>query len=159
MGASFGDGRAYLKGRMEYALRNAETGEIVQRGVQDNTVVTAGRSWGLLNLVSGQGQSSQVIGWIAAGTDTTAPATGDSGLGSELTRIAVGTFTTTNATSNPPSVAFIAQFATNEANGTLAEFGLFNSSASGTMFNHVTNSVTINKTTSNTLDITMTISN
>lgn len=147
-----------MRGSIELILSNINGQEIEKRRIE-NTVVTAGRKWVLQNIISGtHAQTAEVLGYMGVGTGTTAPATGDSALGGETTRIAIGTFTTTNLTSNPPSFRAEASFATDQANTTLGEVALFNSSETGTMLARATFG-TINKTTSNTLSISYTISN
>lgn len=156
-GMDFGD-VIKLRGRIEYQLMDCKGTPVGPKVVQDNTVVTAGRRWVLENIYSGGPASAQVISHAAVGTSTTAPATGDTALGSESLRVAIGTFTTSNLTSNPPSWRGEVSFATNQANTTLGEIGLFNSSSGGTMLARATYA-TIDKTTSNTLSISYTISN
>lgn len=151
-----------LRGCIELQLQNAFNGEPVGDRLRLNTVVTAGRRWVLEKIGSFSNQTNS-INAIAVGTSTTAPATSDTALGSEITasvgRKTIGTFTTTNLTSNPPSWRAEVSYATDEATGTLGEAGLFNTSSatSGTMLSHVTFS-TISKSTSNTLSISYTIS-
>ncbi|HSE25709.1 MAG TPA: hypothetical protein VLB68_28850 [Pyrinomonadaceae bacterium] len=153
----------HLRGCIELQLLNGFTGEPVGERIKHNTVVTAGRRWVLEKIGSFSNQTNS-INAIAVGTSTTAPATGDVALGSEITasvgRLTIGTFTTTNLTSNPPSWEASVLFATNQATGTLGEAALFNTSAAtaGTMLSRVTFS-TIDKSTSNTLAISYTISN
>jgi hypothetical protein len=103
--------------------------------------------------------TGQNIGWIGIGTSTTAPATSDVLLGSEVTRVAVGTWVTSTLTANPPSWQAQASFASNVANTTLGEVGLFNSSGANvaTLLGHAT-FTSFSKTTSNTLTISYTIS-
>lgn len=146
-----------LRGSYEIALRNAKTGEIVESLKVENTVVTAGRRWVLQQINSTQINTAQSIGYAAVGTSTTAPATSDTVLGSESDRNAINSFSTSGLTANPPSWRAEVSWNTNEANTTLGEVGLFNSSSGGTMLSRATFS-TINKTTSNTLSISYTIS-
>lgn len=147
-----------LKGSLELILKSAFDGSVVERRKIENTVVTAGRSWVLGQLISSNIATAQTISYLGVGTSTASPTTADTTLGSETTRLAIGTFTTTGMTSNPPSWVAAVSFATNLANTTLAEAGMFNSSAAGTMFNHAT-FATLNKTTSNTLTVSFTVSN
>jgi hypothetical protein len=147
-----------LRGCLEIALHNAQSGEIIDSQKFENTIVTAGRRWVLEQICSDLSTVNQSIQFIGVGTSTAAPATGNTALGGESARNAIGTFTTTGLTSSVPSWRAEVSFATNEANTTLAEVGLFNSSASGTMLGRATFS-TINKTTSNTLTISYTVSN
>src|SRR5208283_2691301 len=148
-----------LRGCLEIALLDAESKEVLQSRKVDNTVVTSGRSYVLSRLVSGAAQTD-VINAIAVGTAPTAPTTSDTGLTSESLRISIASFATAGLTNNPPSWQAQCTFLTNQANTTLGEAGLFNSTGSAvqTMLSHVTFS-TINKTTSNTLAISYTISN
>lgn len=163
-GLAAGD-QIFLRGCLRIALKNAWTGKIVQERTINvfgqpisNTVVTSGRRWVLEAIQSANAASAQTLQQIAVGTSTAAPATGDTALASENTRKAVGTWDNAELTSNPPSWQAQISFATNEANTTLGETGLFNSSSGGTMLNRVT-FATIDKTTSNTLAISLTISN
>lgn len=149
-----------LKGSLVAVLKNLQ-GQEVDRREQHNIIVTAGRAWVLKHIVGTavfNGNETAPLNYLAIGTSTTAPATSDTTLGSEVTRKTIQSFTTTNLTSNPPSYQLECSFATNEGNTTLGEVGLLNSSASGTLLAHATFS-TINKTTSNTLSISYTISN
>lgn len=131
-------------------------GKVLEERIIKNTVVTQGRSW-VLGQLESVNNTTQVIGFLAIGSVTVAPTTADTALGGEVTRIAVGTFVTTGLTNNPPSWQAQASFATNQGNTTLAEVGLFNSSATGTMLAHATFTSFV-KATSNTLSISYTIS-
>lgn len=144
-----------LRGSMEIVLCNAE-GKELKRIKQDNTVVTAGRAWVLKQIASGHMNTAQAISHIAVGTSTTAPTTADTTLGIENARKSC-TFNTSGLTSSTPYWRAEVVFNTDEANTTLGEAGLFNSSSGGTMLSRLTFS-TINKTTSNTLNISYTIS-
>jgi len=146
-----------LRGCFKGHLRDAQ-GRPLSYFKSDNTVATVGRREVLDLIITGG--STDLFGWMAVGTSTTAPATGDTHLGSEVDRNAIGTFDTTNLTSSTPNWDAVASWNTNEANTTLGEVGIFNSSGadSQTILAHATFS-TIDKTTSNTLTITYTISN
>lgn len=134
-------------------------GNIVEERMVHNVVVTQGRSWVLGQIQSNNHQTAQNIGWLAIGTSTAAPATSDVLLGSEVTRVAIGTWVTSTLTANPPSWQAQASFASNVANTTLAEVGLFNTSSANasTLLGHAT-FTSFSKTTSNTLSISYTIS-
>jgi len=147
-----------LRGSLEIVRKNAYNGQVVETRKVDNVVVTVGRRWVLEAIQSGNAASAQVISNMAIGTSTSAPATSETALVNESTRKSIGTFTTTNLTSNPPSWRAEVTYATNEGNTTLGEVGLFNSSSGGTMLSRATFS-TIDKATSNTLTISYTISN
>ncbi len=147
-----------MRGCLEVALLDARNNGVLRYRQVRNTVVTRGRQWALVAIQSGNAATAQTIQQVAVGTDTTAPTTADTALGSESDRIAIGTWDNAGTTANPPYWRATAQFATNEANTTLGEVGLFNSSSAGTMLAHATFS-TVDKTTSNTLGVTYTISN
>jgi hypothetical protein len=146
-----------LRGSLRIALRDPE-GKILEERSVHNVVVTQGRSWVLGQLQSVNSQA-QVIGWLAIGTSTTAPATSDTLLGSEITRVAIGTWVTSTLTANPPNWQAQASFASNQGNTTLGEVGLFNASGANasTLLAHAT-FTSFSKTTSNTLTISYTIS-
>ena len=151
-----------LRGCLELALHDAKTGERLKYLKQDNLVVTAGRRW-VLEKINATNNQTNAINAIAVGTSTTAPASNDTKLGSEITatvgRLTCG-FDTSNLTSGTPNWMATCTFATDQATGTLGEVGLFNTSAAtaGTLFSHVTFS-TFSKATSNTLAVSYTISN
>lgn len=151
-----------LRGCLEIGMYNAKTGELIEYRKNDNLVVTAGRRW-VLEKINATNNQTNAINAIAVGTSTTAPASNDTSLGSELTatvgRLTCG-FNTTNLTSSTPNWMATVQFATDQATGTIGEAGLFNTSAAtaGTLFSHVTFS-TFAKATSNTLSVSYTISN
>jgi hypothetical protein len=147
-----------LRGSLRIALRDLE-GKILQERIINNLVVTQGRSWVLGQLQSVNIQTAQVIGWLAIGTASAAPTTADTLLGSEVTRVAIGTWVTSTLTTNPPNWQAQASFASNVGNTTLAEVGLFNVSTANTitMLGHAT-FTSFSKTTSNTLTISYTVS-
>jgi len=158
MGVKTKDSLNHFRGRIRLQLQDAAGTPIGPVVCSENTVVTGGRRWVFEAIYSGGAGTAQVLSHMGIGTSTTAPATSDTALGSEATRKAIGTFTTTNLTSTVPNMDFIVSFATNEGNTTLGEAGIFNSSSGGTMFNRAT-FATIDKTTSNTLSLTYTVSN
>ncbi len=147
-----------LRGSLRIALRDLE-GKVLEERLINNLVVTQGRSWVLGQLQTVNQLTAQAIGWLAIGTSSTAPTTGDTLLGSEVTRVAIGTWVTSTLTANPPNWQAQASFASNVGNTTLAECGLFNSSGANvaTMLGHAT-FTSFSKTTSNTLTISYTIS-
>lgn len=145
-----------LRGSFNIYLQDP-SGRIIDERRVENVVVTAGRRWVLQQINSSGIQTAQSISYMGVGTATTAPATSDTGLGSESLRLAINSFTTSNLTSNPPSWRAEASWNTNQANTTLGEVAMFNSSSGGTMLARAT-FATVNKTTSNTLAVSYTIS-
>ncbi len=147
-----------LRGSLRIAMYDPD-GKIVQERIVNNLLVTQGRSWLLGQLQTVNQLTAQAIGWIAVGTSTVAPATSDVLLGSEVTRVAIGTWVTSTLTQNPPSWQAVISLASNVANTTLAECGLFNTSGANlaTMLGHAT-FTSFSKTTSNTMNISYTVS-
>jgi len=145
-----------MRGSIRMILGDMD-GNVIKEIIHDNLLVTAGRAWAIGQLESVNIQTAQTISYLAIGSGTNAPTTADTGLNNEVTRIAIGTFSTTALTANPPSWQAQCSFATNQANTTLAEVGLFNSSSGGTMLAHATYASFV-KATSNTLNISYTIS-
>lgn len=141
-----------LRGSLQVALCDAADGRVIRSQIINNTVVTAGRAWVLKQLQSVNHVTSQNISHMAIGSDTTAPVTGQTALGLEVTRKAISSFDTTNLTANPPNWQAQIQFATNEGNTTLAEVALLNSNAGGTMLARATFASFV-KATSNVLNI------
>lgn len=145
-----------LKGAIRMVLSDLH-GNILEERNFRNLAVTQGRSWVLGQLETVNQVTSQTISYLAIGSSTIAPTTGDTALGAEVVRNAIGTFVTSTLTQNPPNWSANVSFATNQGNTTLAECGLFNSNAGGTMLAHATFSSFV-KATSNILNITYTIS-
>lgn len=144
-----------LRGSIQVALCDLE-GKILRSQIINNTVVTVGRAWVLKQLESTDHVTSQNISHMGIGSDTTAPATSQTALGLSVTRKAISSFDTTNLTANPPNWQAQIQFATNEGNTTLAEVGIFNSNAGGTMLARATFASFV-KATSNVLNISYNI--
>lgn len=132
-------------------------GKEVRRINCDNLAVTAGRAWVLKQLQSVNHVTSQNLSHIAIGSGLVAPATGNTALGNEVTRVAISSFDTTNLTSATPNFTAQAVIASSEGNTTLGEIGMFNSSSGGTMLCRATFASFV-KATSNILNISYTIS-
>lgn len=145
-----------LRGSLRLVLGDPD-GKIVEERIIENTIVTVGRAWMLGQMQSVNHITSQNIGYLAIGSGTIAPTTGDSSLGNEVTRQAIDSFVTTGLTVNPPSWRAQATFATNVGNTSLSEAALFNSSAAGTMIGRATFASFV-KATSNTFAISYTVS-
>jgi hypothetical protein len=145
-----------MRGSIRMVLGDMD-GQVLKELTFENLLVTVGRSWVLGQLESVNLITSQSISYLAIGSGTQAPTTGDSALNNEVTRLSIGSFLTTGLTNNPPSWQAQVSFATNQANTTLAEVGLFNSSSGGTMLAHATFGSFV-KATSNTLNISYTVS-
>ena len=150
-----------LRGYLEYVLRDAVTGEIVRRGKKKNTVTATGRGWALLKLTSAA--DAQIMSAIAIGSSSTAPTSNDTNLPGYATIRVFGTQGTTTATNTACTFTGAVSFASNETftgSGSIYEFGIYNSATSaGKLFNRLTTGTPINFATSNTLAITITITN
>ena len=145
-----------LKGALRIHLTDLQ-GVVLEERIINNLLVTAGRAWVLGQLETVNQATAQTVSYMAIGSNTNAPTTADTALGNEVTRLNIATFVTGGLTNNPPSWQAQVSFATNLANTTLAECGLFNSSSVGTMLAHATFTSFV-KATSNVLNISYTIS-
>lgn len=151
-----------LRGCLELALHDARDGKMLHYFKGENLVVTAGRRW-VLEKINATNNQTNAINSIAVGSGTTAAASNDTQLGSEITatvgRLAAS-IDTTNVTSGTPNWIATCQFATDQAIGTLGEIGLFNTTAAtaGTLFGRIV-FTTFVKATSNTLSVSYTVSN
>ena len=146
-----------LRGALEFALRDAASGEIVQQGRAENIVVTVGRAW-ILNRIGSS--DANTIDRIYLGTGTAAPATGNTQLANSFSSKAAGTISAAGTTANPPYYQFSASWASNETHASssvINEFGLFGANA--TMVGRLTTSSTINFGSTNTLALTYNLSN
>lgn len=127
-----------LKAKWIFSLIDEDTGQVVERKVYENIIVTVGkvavaRRLGGAGVKANEGE----ITYIAIGTNATAPTVGDTGLGTELSRKTVTYGGLTGA-----QVSIRAYWTKSEGNGALREVGAFGEDAgagagSGTLFNHV----------------------
>jgi len=152
-----------LRGQLEYVLRDSRTGVIVERGKHHNVVTATGRGFALGRLVSASNTS--LLTAIAVGSTTTAPTSNDTALGAWATArtFNVGT-TLTSATNTACTFAAAASWASNETwtnSSQIGEFALIWGTTSNafTLFNKITTGSFINFGTSNTLAVTISITN
>lgn len=113
-----------------------------------NLVVTVGKSFVASRMV---GTASNVMSHMALGSGTTAPAAGDTTLGTELGRVALA-----GATAASNVVTYTATFSAGTATGAVTEAGIFNASSAGTMLCRTVFSV-VNKGVDDALSVTWTI--
>lgn len=126
--------RAGLSGRCYVHARDVTTGKLVFSGWNKNLIVTAG----LVHVAELLGGYPRRPSHIAIGTDDTAPAAGDTTLGTEVYRKII-TRRRIPAAPNNYKIYFQLYLTTSEGNGnTLVEAGIFNRSSGGTMLSHVT---------------------
>lgn len=139
-----------IKGDLRILIKDALTGEVKVDRLEKNLVVTTGKQ-----LIASRmaGTASNVMGWIAVGTDSTSPAAGNTTLGAEVARVAT---TVSGGTASTNTVTYVATFPAGTGTGALTEAGIFNASSSGTMLSRTTYSV-INKGSGDEMTITWVI--
>lgn len=84
------------------------------------------------SLLWGEQFAEAAYGWLALGSDDTAPAASDTALVSENATSRVA-FTGTTVASTRATIKVY--FSPSKGNGTIKEWGIFNAAAGGTMFN------------------------
>ena len=143
LGWKAGGDRFCLHGRMEAQL-NKPDGSIIVRA-KDNLIVDVGFSFIAQSIGLASGRPN-VMSYIAVGTGTTAAATGNTALVTEVLRKAA-TFSHTTGTK---VFQFEATFNAGEATGAITEAGVLNAATAGTMLDRVVFAV-INKGADDTL--------
>lgn len=113
-----------------------------------NLVVTTGKGFIASRMV---GTSAAVMSHMAVGTNSTAPAAGDTTLGAEVGRVAL-----TSGTSSGAVATYVATFGAGTGTGALTEAGIFNASSAGTMLCRTTFAV-VNKQSTDGMTITWTV--
>lgn len=137
-----------IKGDLHIVIKDALTGEVKVDRLEKNLVVTVGKDWIASRMV---GTAANTMGYMAVGTDSTAPAAGNTTLGAEVARVAV-----TSQTASTNTVTYVATFGAGTGTGALTEAGLFNANTAGTMLSRTTYSV-INKGSGDEMTITWVI--
>ena len=143
LGWKAGGDRFCLHGRMEARLIKPD-GTVIVRA-KDNLIVDVGFSFIAQSIGLGSGRPN-VMSYIAVGTGTTAAATGNTALVTEVLRKAA-TFSHTTGTK---VFQFEATFNAGEATGAITEAGVLNAATAGTMLDRVVFAV-INKGADDTL--------
>jgi hypothetical protein len=150
---------------LEYVLRDAATGEIVRKGKKKHNTVTAwGRGYALHRL-AGAGSNASALSALAIGSSSGAPSSNDTNLAGYTTIKVFGTTAITSATNTACTWTAAVSFASNETfsnSSQIGEFALYNSGATGggaVMFNRLNTNPYINFGSTNTLAITVTITN
>lgn len=139
-----------IVGDLRIKLRNTLTGEITVDRLEKNLVVNVGKSFIASRMA---GNASAVMGWMAVGTNNTAPSATDTTLNTELVRVAT---TVSGGTPSGNTVQYVGVYPAGVATGALTEAGIFNASSAGTMLSRTTYSV-INKGASDEMTITWVI--
>lgn len=151
-----------LRGYLEYVLRDARTGKIVKRGKKHNTVTATGRGWALNKLTPTS--DAQILSSIAIGSiSATAPTSNQTALGGYMAIRNFGTTGLTSASNTACTFMGAVSFNTNETwsgSSQIGEFAIYNSAdTGGSMFNRLVTASYINFATSNTLAISISITN
>jgi len=127
------------------------TGHVIVRLNDDivydgpNLITTAGKALIASRMVDG---NDSVVSHLAAGSNNTAAAAGDTALASELGRVALTSFTHSTNT-----FTAVATLGAGTATGAVVEFGLLNASSGGTLLCRTVVS-TINKGSSDSITCT-----
>ena len=134
-----------IKGRLKIHVWDVETLETKQYLEVDNLVVDVGLDYIASRM---KDATATAMSHMAAGSDGTTPAAGNTALGSELGRVAL---TSTTVTSNV--VEYIATFGAGTATGAIEEAGILNARSGGTMLCRTTFAV-VNKGAADAMSIT-----
>lgn len=150
------EGIITLKGRWTITLENIITGK-KRIYHHENLIPTVGRTMIANNLTDSSPDDPLLVSHIALGSNATAPANGDTTLGTETYRNAVASRTNAN------NIGYVTGFFNaTEVNGTFLEAGIFSngsgSADSGILFSHVAINITKSAVETLTLDWTITIS-
>lgn len=136
-----------LKGRY-YATLYGPDGNVKERREGDNVVTTVGKEFLASFLKSAAlAAATFTCKYIAVGSDATAEAVGNTGMGVEL-----GRHTGTVSYTSGGIFNVTATFAAGSGTGAIAEYGLFSSSTGGTLLSRDTEAV-ITKGASDTLTV------
>lgn len=137
-----------LRGDVALVLRDKD-GNIKEQREEKNLVVSAGLNFITSRMKDG---TATVMSHMAVGSDSTAPAAGNTDLGSILgSREALDSTTVTDNT-----ITYVSSFEAGDGTGAITEAGIFNASTAGTMLCRVVFG-TITKAADDTLQITWTI--
>lgn len=137
------------KGKVKLQLISPE-GKIKNEQVVNNLVVDTGLDFIASRM---EGTTDAVMSHMEVGTDNTAPAAGDTALGSLISGSRVS-LTSTTVTDN--AIEYVGDFPAGTGTGAIVEAGVFNASSAGTMLCRTVFSV-VNKGSDDTLKITWTI--
>lgn len=120
-------------------------GNIKQQFTVPNMVVTTGKQFFLSRSL---GTSLSPMSHMALGSNASAPAAGNTALGTELGRV-----TLSSAVQTGSAITYTATFGAGIATGALTEAGIFNASSAGTMLARTTFG-TVNKDALDSLIVT-----
>ena len=121
-----------------------KTGAVKEQREIKNLVVTVGKEFIAARMVG----TPAVMSHMALGSSSTAAAAGDSALGTELGRVALG-----SAASSGTVVTYTANFPAGTATGAVVEAGVLNADTAGTMLCRTVFAV-VNKGADDTMAVT-----
>lgn len=136
-----------LKGRVAIVLRDAN-GNVKEEQEIRNLVVNTGLDYIASRM---KDATATAMSHMAIGSGSTAASAGDTGLGTELGRVAL---TSTTVTDN--AVAYVATFGAGTGTGAVTEAGILNAASGGDMLCRTVFSV-VNKAADDSLQITWTV--
>lgn len=141
-------------GKVKIVLHD-ENGVVREEREIDNLVVSVGKAYITSRMI---GTSSNVMSHMEVGTDNTAAAAGNTGLGAAVSssRTALTSSTQTTSSTTNDSVQYVCTFPAGTGTGALVEAGIFNASSAGTMLCRTVFSV-VNKGASDAMTITWTV--
>lgn len=134
-------------GRLKIEVFDGE-GQVKTVAEVPNLVVTTGKGYIASRM---KDTAAAVMSHMAVGTDSTAAAIANAGLGAEISRVAL-----TSTTVSGNTVTYVASFPPGTGTGALVEAGILNASTAGTMLCRTTFSV-INKGAADSMTITWTV--
>lgn len=137
-----------MKGQVHIDRFNGD-GLLVESRDIHNLVVTVGKEFIASRIVNA---TADAMSHMAVGTDGTAPAVGNTVLGTQVGIVALST-----SAASGTSVTYTATFPAGTGTGALVEAGLFNAASTGTMLCRTTFPV-VNKGASDTIAITWVVS-
>ena len=123
-------------------------GKIKEEHEFKNLVVTVGKNFVASRMV---GTASNIMSHMAIGSDATAPAAGNTSLGTELGRVALS-----SATASDNVVTYTATFPAGTGTGAVVEAGVLNAASAGTMLCRTTFAV-VNKGADDAMSVTWTV--
>lgn len=137
------------KGVVEVLLLDAD-GNIKEKREFPNLVVSSGLAYIASRM---KDATATTMSHMGVGSGSVAAAAADTGLGTQLARVALDSTSLTTTTVANDAVQYVATFAAGTGTGAITEAGIFNASSAGTMLCRTVFSV-INKGALDTLVIT-----
>jgi hypothetical protein len=114
-----------MRGQVVIETFDQATGQLKERREIKNLVVSVGKAFIASRMVAA---TEPVMSHMAVGSNSTAPAAGDTTLGTELGRVALSSLTSAGAV-----VTHSATFPAGTGTGAVVEAGVFNAGSAGTM--------------------------